>query len=354
MNDLSDGVYSENIKEENSDIIDITGRWGKWQTIILLCLAYLSIPAAWYNLNMAFLAPNINYWCKKPSEYANLTMEEWKNYSIPLVIEDNVRIYSKCEMYDSLIRSSNKTLISCTSWDYDHSFYKSTIVEEWDLVCDRAWLASLAQSLYYLGFLLTAFIGGQLSDKFGRKRTFYICVVWTFIFGMISTFSQNFWMFAICRFFLALGRASSFLIIYVLSTEVVGKEYRLLVGLFGTAGWALGQMILPGLVWLFRDWFHIELISALSFIIFFPLWRIIPESPRWLLSQGRVNEAEEILRYAAKLNKRNVVNLNEKLQSISEKIMIESEGKDNKQITFLDIMKCPNLRRISLILYTVW
>lgn len=355
MNNLPNERHNQSDKEEeeSGDITDLIGHWGKWQLILMISVVYINIPAAWYNLGMAFLAPKVDHWCLKPLEYSNMTTEEWKNFSLPMEFDNGKQVYSKCEMYN-LSMVANRTRIPCTSWEYDHSFYKSTIVEKWDLVCKRSWLASLAQSMYFFGFLVTVFGAGQLSDKFGRKPILYLCIAWTFFFGMICTFSQNFWLFAICRFFLSLGRASTFLIIYVLLMEVVGKEYRLIVGLFDKFGWALGQMILPGIVWLFRDWFYLELISALPYVIILPLWWVSPESPRWLLSQGRVDEAEKIIIKASNRNNIKIENLKERLKILSIKIAKESEGKDNRRVTFLDIMKCPNLRRLSLILYVVW
>ncbi|XP_067119486.1 organic cation transporter protein-like isoform X2 [Centruroides vittatus] len=354
MNHLANNSYSENGSEEqNSDLNDLVGNFGKWHVIIMSIAAYVSLPGACYNMSMAFLAPNVDYWCENSFEYFNLTTEKWKNHSIPIETLDNVDISSTCKMYGLSIEK-NISQIACTSLYYDHTFYRSTIIEEWDLVCERAWLASLAQSLYYFGFLITGLLGGQLSDRYGRKPIFYISVAWTFLFGMISAFSQNFWMFAVCRFFLAMGRSTTFLTIYTLVIETVSKEYRVNVRLVCFASWILGQMFLVALVWLFRHWFYIELIPALCYSIILPLWRIIPESPRWLLSRGRIDEAEEILERAVKLNNRKIENLSYKLKMISERIIKESKGKDNKQVTFLDILKYPNLRRLTLILFIVW
>lgn len=356
MNKVPEDANNENKNDDDDDSIDITqltGDWGRWQFFLMAILVHINIPAAWYNLGIVFMAPNVDYWCAEPLEYSNATTEEWKNSSIFLKMENIKRNHSKCEMFNNSTENNN-TQIPCTSWNYDHSTYKYSIQEKWDLICEKSWLPSLTQSLYYFGYLLTAFFGGQLSDKFGRKPMFYFFVAWTALFGLICTFAPNFWLFAICRFFLGLGRASTFLILYVFILEIVGREQRLIVGSLNKFAWGFGQMVISGLVWTFRDWFYLDLISALLFTIVLPLWWFTPESPRWLLSQERIEEAEKIIRKASAINKIKVENFNEKLKILSKKIAEENRRKQNKKASFLDIMKSPNLRRISLILYFVW
>ncbi|XP_067119501.1 organic cation transporter protein-like [Centruroides vittatus] len=351
MNNTSKEINSESDKEE--DITDIIGHWGKWQLFLMMLIIYTNIPNEWYMFGMAFMAPKINYWCTTPLNSSNTTTEKWKNFSIQLEEIADKETRDQCDVY-SITEKGEEIRVPCQSWDYDHSFYKSTITEKWNLVCKNAFLPSLVQSLFFFGYLLSTFIGGQLSDKFGRKPVLYLSSAWTFVFGMICTFAENFWLFAISRFFLGLGLASTGLIVYVLLTEVVGKDYRVVVGIFNKVGWGLGQMIIPGLVWLLRDWFYINLIYTLPYLIFLLLWWITPESPRWLLSQERVNEAENVTRNALKINKRKIDHLNEKLKFISELNEKENKRNQNKQATFSDVMKSPNLRRMTFILYLAW
>lgn len=50
-------------------------------------------------------------------------------------------------------------------WDYDRSFWKRTIIQEWDLVCHRAYLAKLAQQITFAGILVGVFVTGMASDR---------------------------------------------------------------------------------------------------------------------------------------------------------------------------------------------
>ena len=49
---------------------------------------------------------------------------------------------------------------------------------------------------------------------------------------------------------------------------------------------------------------HLELFIGLSAVPFLSLWFILPESPRWLLSKGRKQEAIKVLTWACKWNKK--------------------------------------------------
>ncbi|KAK3593131.1 hypothetical protein CHS0354_018261 [Potamilus streckersoni] len=85
--------------------------------------------------------------------------------------------------------------------------------------------------------------------------------------------------------------------------ELVGPSKRLWAGIVSEYFSAVGELVVGGIAYTVRDWKYIELITGASCAIYLLYWWFIPESPRWLLSKGRIEEAEAILQYAAKVNK---------------------------------------------------
>ena len=88
----------------------------------------------------------------------------------------------------------------------------------------------------------------------------------------------------------------------------------------------LGFCALPLIGWLANgNWVIISLITGPPTIIVFVGWKLLPESPRWLLSRpGRIHEAAEIFKHMAKVNNKKEPNdLLPRLQIINQKIMSE-------------------------------
>ena len=72
---------------------------------------------------------------------------------------------------------------------------------QWDLVCDRAYLKDLTQTIMTVGMMFGALICTSLSDKFGRKPIFLISNWVMVIMGVASVFSPNYYVFTVLRFF---------------------------------------------------------------------------------------------------------------------------------------------------------
>ena len=60
---------------------------------------------------------------------------------------------------------------ACTAWEYDHSTFDSTIITDFDLVCENGSMKNFAQSIFFGGLMIGVFISGWVSDFFGRKPT---------------------------------------------------------------------------------------------------------------------------------------------------------------------------------------
>ncbi|XP_013792216.1 solute carrier family 22 member 5-like, partial [Limulus polyphemus] len=194
--------------EEVKEITDVIGGYGPWQRRIFIMFVLASFVPAWHNLVITFFAPNIDHWCSRPPSFSNLTVEQWKNNSIPIEKDNGKIFHSHCERYDNFGgKMMNLTTTKCDTWEYDKSFYQTTIINEWDLVCDDEWMVSLTQSIYMAGFLVATIMFGQLADRFGRRPIILICVVIIVTSGLATAFSTSFAMFTVLRFLVALGSA---------------------------------------------------------------------------------------------------------------------------------------------------
>ena len=79
---------------------------------------------------------------------------------------DGLQITRYMWNYTSSLNRNQKSNYTCR---FDDKYYGHTIINEWELVCDKQYSAALSQSFYLCGFI-SSFVSGILSDKYGRKR----------------------------------------------------------------------------------------------------------------------------------------------------------------------------------------
>ncbi len=162
----------------------------------------------------------------------------------------------------------------------------------------------LASSAYLAGAVCGALFFGWLTDRLGRKTLFFVTVVVYMLATAATAFSWNIWSFVLFRFLTGAGIGGEYTAINSTIQELVPARVRgwtdlVINGSFwvGAAMGAAGSIVLldPSVIAPDLGWRLAFLIgAALAFIIFFMrLW--IPESPRWLMTHGRADEARRVV-----------------------------------------------------------
>ncbi|XP_030674354.1 solute carrier family 22 member 4 isoform X2 [Nomascus leucogenys] len=153
------------------------------------------------------------------------------------------------------------------------------------------------------GVLLGSFMSGQLSDRFGRKNVLFATMAVQTGFSFLQIFSISWEMFTVLFVIVGMGQISNYVVAFILGTEILGKSVRIIFSTLGVCTFfAVGYMLLPLFAYFIRDWRMLLLALTVPGVLCVPLWWFIPESPRWLISQGRFREAEDIIQKAAKMN----------------------------------------------------
>nr|XP_040037474.1 solute carrier family 22 member 4-like isoform X1 [Gasterosteus aculeatus aculeatus]XP_040037475.1 solute carrier family 22 member 4-like isoform X1 [Gasterosteus aculeatus aculeatus]XP_040037476.1 solute carrier family 22 member 4-like isoform X1 [Gasterosteus aculeatus aculeatus]XP_040037477.1 solute carrier family 22 member 4-like isoform X1 [Gasterosteus aculeatus aculeatus] len=293
------------------------GQWGPFQQAVFFLLCATIVPNGFGAFTLVFLTDLPSHHCAVPD--VNLT-EDWLTAVIPRQVVNGEQQLSPCSRFrlDVVRNLSARGLVpgrdvnlsdlqqeTCVDgWSYSRDVYDATVVSEFDLVCSDQWKLTFISTVFFVGVFLGSFVSGQLSDRFGRKPVLFATMAVQISFTFFQVFSTSWIVFLVLLFINGLGQISNFVAALVLGAEILTGNVRVLYSSMGTClSFAFGYMLLPLCAYFLRDWKSLLLALSLPGLAFLPLWWLIPESPRWLLSRGRVEEAESIVRKAAKWNK---------------------------------------------------
>ena len=227
---------------------------------------------------------------------------------------------------------------NCTSHVFDQSTFKSTIQSEWDLVCGKAQLASLSQTIFMFGVLVGNMFFGAMADKYGRRIPLVCAVIIQLMFGLASSFATNYWLFCFFRFLTAAATGGTMVTSFVLVMEIIGIKWRELISVLYQIPFNLGHLTLPLFAYFIRDWDRLQFALSIPSVVLISYYWLLPESPRWLFTVGRVDESVKVLEKAALCNKLPTKGIRNDLETIS-KARTEVEAKGN----FLDLFRTKNM-----------
>lgn len=160
----------------------------------------------------------------------------------------------------------------------------------------------------FIGMFVGSFVLGSMADRIGRRKAFLFNLVWYSVFSLIGAFSVNAEMLVICRVLTGIGVGALYPVADSFLSEILPKERR---GRLAAWAYTTSYVAVPLVgflaVWLnplhfgeVAGWRVILAIGSMGALFVLAVQHKLPESPRWLLSQGRVQEAHIMLRRFAK------------------------------------------------------
>jgi MFS family permease len=213
--------------------------------------------------------------------------------------------------YDFMIVNTTNSFVASTFWP--------------DNPTPGAMMGSLT-TWSLMGMVMGGALGGILSDRFGRKTTLTLAVLFYGIFTLPQAFASSYAMFAAFRFIAGFGVGSCIPVVTTTFSETMPTKNRGVFVTFGMAfmvcGWVLAGLVggaiqghpeplLAGLTeqvdyitmvngeetarTMYANWRVCYLIGAIPIIYGLFLWRFMKETPAWYASKGRLADAAKRL-----------------------------------------------------------
>ena len=185
---------------------------------------------------------------------------------------------------------------------FDTAVISGTLASLRGLYHFTSWTEGVTVFSALAGTVVGAMSAGVVGQRFGGRDTLRLLALFYVISALGCAFSMNWWMLILSRFIGGLGIGGSSVLGPVYIAEVSPAQWRgRLVGMFqiniviGILLAYLSNYCVARIVAGPDDWRWMFAVAALPALLFLILLFGIPQSPRWLATQNRIEEARSVL-----------------------------------------------------------
>ncbi|XP_069463864.1 solute carrier family 22 member 16 [Ambystoma mexicanum] len=364
-------------------LFDHLGHFGRFQAFIYFTSVLQAVSCGIHYLASVFIAVTPKYFCNVNGNISTVLLSnssstseihsawnQWtsvKNYLVVQLNNGEIWELNQCsrsrrdEMFNlTYDYDANKTIFPCSDgFLYDQTKVKSSVVTEWDLVCEREWLAKFIQPTFMLGVLLGAVLFGDVADRMGRRPVIWFTSTGQFLFGIAVAFTSDYYSFVIVRFLLAMVSSGYLVVIFVYVTEYVGIKARTWASMHVHAAFAVGIMVVALVGYLVRTWWLYQICLSLITLPFVLCCWKLPETPFWLLSQGRNGEVQTLMNTMQRCNRVSKPLMLSELYPLSEEGLLvkmpeENETNSIKKHNMIDLFSNWSITRRTITVWLIW
>ncbi|XP_068187519.1 solute carrier family 22 member 6 [Antennarius striatus] len=352
-----------------SELLEEIGGFGRYQWIHVSVISLPGLLTASQNILNNFVSGVPTHHCSLPANHSlfnmsHVQMDQMELMKAFIPLDSTGTRLDRCRRFVEpqwqLLDASSSANISqiqtegcLDGWTFNRSEFLSTTVSEWELVCSLRPLKQMIQTIYMGGVLTGAIIFGSLSDRFGRRSI----LIWSYLqlaaLGCVSALAPSYTVYCIFRFLCGMAMSGLMINGVSLKVEWIPTKARTIVGTLSSFSYTFGQLILAGIAYLLRDWRKLQVAVCAPHFLFFALTWWCSESARWMVLNGRSDEALQSLHRVARVNGKPEM-VNKITREVLDSHMKKEIEMSRSSFTAYDLMRTRGMRRISICLLAVW
>ncbi|KAL1436979.1 hypothetical protein MTO96_048999 [Rhipicephalus appendiculatus] len=206
-------------------------------------------------------------------------------------------------------------------------------------LCAESWKTYTVHTVFWAGSMTSYFVSGLIADRIGRRKTALLLIAVGSICNLLGAFFSDFVSYTALRFFAAAGAYPVTTTIFVLVMEYTVAEKRTLMAFVWSLTWTVFGVLAPWYAYLLQNWRALTETTACFSAVLFMVTLWLPEGIAHINGKDVSQEKFAIF-----------------LQATAKDVQTQRDAE--KPPSFwqgtMAMLKSPNIRKISLLIYIAW